>query len=143
MINRKEITSVAKRMLRQHRGLEDPQIIHPKREWLIGVTISTTIFVLIVWWSVAAHIKHSNTNVDGSAEAASTDTIYREAQVRAALELFEDRNERYNKLIGSAASEPEVAEEVVVEEISLSTTTEAVLEEIATSTIDSTPENIF
>ena len=148
MINRKEITNVAKRMLRQHRGLEDPQIIHPQREWLIGVGFSVLVFTLIVWWSVSSYIEHAHTDTDISAEVGSTDAVYREVQVNAALELFAEKSEKFNKLVGDIPAQPEIVESVVEEESVITDETEleeetSVVEEVVTEVIPAVEEDVM
>lgn len=132
MLNRKEITNAAKRMLRQHRGLEDPQIIHPQRDWFIGLGVAVAVFILIAWWSITSYLHHSNADVDVLGEAGNTDTIYREAQVKAALELFSEKNKKYEELVGDMPVQPEILESVAAEEDSVlesELTDENVLEE--------------
>jgi hypothetical protein len=140
MINRKDITNVAKRMLRHHRGLEDPQIIHPQRDWFIGIGVSALVFALIMFWNVTAYIKHSNTNVDASIEAVNTDSVYREGQVKSALEFFSEREKKFNELISQTTDVSEVVEiEPEPEEVIVVPETEEEIEEVAPVVGEVTP----
>ena len=37
MISKRDITKFAKRIIRNQRGLRDHQMIHPRREWAVGL----------------------------------------------------------------------------------------------------------
>ncbi len=144
MINKKEITEVAKSMLRRHRGLADPQIIHPQREWFIGIGASVLLFSLIVWWSASSYIKHSEASIESSTETVSTETVYREGQVNSALELFDAKSKRYEELVGDESFQPTIVEPVVEVEESVEAvvaeeslpTDEAVVEEVSSDVVE-------
>lgn len=144
MINKRDITEAAKKMLRKHHGLRDPQIIHPRRDWLLGVGLALVIFTGVTWWSVASYLNYSHISVVDSIEAADTSVVYRAAQVQAALELYESRTQNYYGLLQNRVVQtPPVPQEIDEEEsVATSTDTTATQELVATSTDIETEEGI-
>ena len=115
MINKKDITEIAKKMMRKHQGLRDPQIIHPRRDWIIGVFLSLAAFAGIAWWSGMSYLNYSNISVIESVELADTSVVYKEGQVNAALELFKEQTDNYNQLLQNRVRYvPTIVEEEVV-----------------------------
>ena len=115
MINKKDITEIAKKMMRKHQGLRDPQIIHPRRDWIIGVFLSLVAFAGIAWWSGVSYLNYSNISVIESVELADTSVVYKEGQVNAALELFKEQTDNYNQLLQNRVRYvPTIVEEEVV-----------------------------
>ncbi len=120
-MNKKEITAFAKNILRSHKGLRSPQIMHPAREWLIGLLIAFGIFGICAFVSVQAYLEHRNFDLTIDTSDTNTSTVYRESLVDAALELFVERSQKYNELQSAATpittpaeeeSKPEPVEEV-------------------------------
>ncbi len=137
MINRNEITSIAKKMMRQHRGLRDHQIIHPVRDWTIGVIISILMLAIVTWWSAMSYLAHSSTKIDNASDIVSTNTVYREAQVNEALKVFEKKREDYDFLLSGAKPIVVPEEDQETEEVTFE---ENVTEEIVTDSLEAEEE---
>ena len=81
------------------------------------IGVSAIVLALIMFWNINAYVKHSNTNVDGSVEVTNTDSVYREGQVKSALEYFSTKEKKYNELVGGVSIQPEVTEPIIEEEV--------------------------
>jgi len=128
MINKKEILKIAKGILRKQKGIRDHQIIHPAREWWIGVLLSLVVFSGIATWSIATYSEYSNTSVVASTQATETGVVYRESLIEAALEQFSERQDNYEQLLlNRVRNIPVVVEEVIEFEIESATTTDDVV----------------
>lgn len=111
MIDKKYLTAAAKKMMRRHRGLRDPQIIHPRRDWITGVFIAFGCFIGVAWWSSATYLHYSSMTISDSVELTDTTSVYKEAQVKSALQLFAERTETYQQLLSTLQETSLVPEE--------------------------------
>ncbi len=100
MINKAHIAEMAKKVLRHERGLRDPQIMHPEREWLIGLSIMVVIFAASAVWSADVYLKNKNVNIDQTSIEAGDNATYREVQVKEALRMVEQREQELQSLLG-------------------------------------------
>ena len=108
MINKIQFKQMARHVLRKQRGLRDPQIMHPERDWSIGIFVALAIFFFSIFWSIYAYIENKNISFE-SASAPSTEVVvYRESLVKSSLEQFDARAKVLNRLVGIASPIPEV-----------------------------------
>jgi len=134
MMNKKELTAFAKNILHSHKQLRSPQIMHPAREWFIGLLVAAGIFGVCAFVSVQAYLEHRHIDLTVYVDETSTATVYRESLVEAALDLFSSRSQRYDELqLGAtplrAEEEPEVETSVAT-----SSTVASSTEEVSTTT---------
>ena len=166
MMNKKEITKIAKRILHPHKGYKEPKIIHPTRDWIIGLLIALSIVGGSAVWSASTYLEYQSLSVGDTNEIEEGVVVYRESLVKAALEQFSSREEKWDSLLESQQTPVEDSttdteteegqdttsstEEVDVADTELSTTTETqvsvedeVLEEVeeAASDVASTTAN--
>jgi len=116
MINKQEIKNIAKRILKFRRGVRDHQIIHPSRDWFIGLAISVLLFGTSAAWSAHVYINHKNSSVGEVVGVVEEVVVYREAMVAAALQYFGDKQEFYTNLLHSESVTEQPSEESVVGE---------------------------
>jgi hypothetical protein len=131
----KQIDNLLKSISRHKRGLRDPQIMHPGRDWLIGIAFALTIFILSAIWSTTVYLKNRNASAQIEFEQQSEAVIYRESMVTEALGRIQDRADTLDALLGQ--SRGRVVEEVVnlaTTTPETTTTTPVLLEEVSTST---------
>lgn len=151
MINKREFTDIAKRVLRFHKGLKSPQIMHPVREWFTGLMVAVVIFGASAGWSAYMYMKYQNTSVAGGDGTETEMVVYRESLVNAALQKFSSRQEHHKELLAGVSKKEtsNITEEVSsstnpsVEEGGEATSTEPAFEETATSSVatDKATEN--
>jgi hypothetical protein len=126
MIHKTDIARMAKKVFHHERGVRDPHIMHPEREWLIGLCLMIVIFAICATWSAQVYLKNKNISADQSAANHTSDSVYREPQVKEALQIASKRERELQDLLGVTPTKPSVEETVVVE---VASTTEDVVEE--------------
>ncbi len=131
------ITELTKRLLKKRQIVRDPQIMHPDREWTIGLFVAALIFAVSGYFSIHTYLSNRSATafevVDDKAQ-----TVYRESIVQEALETVRNRERELQNLTKSVVV-PELAPEVA------STTQEGVdtielTDEVYASSTTPTPE---
>ena len=80
--------------VKRPKRLHDPQLMHPEREWSIGLLVAVMLFIGAA--SISAYTYFSNQAIDMEAvEDTTKDTVYRESLVKEVLNTI---NERENRL---------------------------------------------
>lgn len=134
MMNKQEFTRIAKGIIKFQKGLSNHQIIHPTRDWVIGIFVGVIIFGVSAVWSATTYLKHENTTITSNGAGNTEAVVYREALVLSALEKFSEKKERLAGLVGVGEEitlEPEEAasdEEVVEVESAVEAEEEVVVE---------------
>lgn len=136
MLNKKQIAAAARKILRHSKGLKDPKLMHPEREWVIGLCVAVAIFAVTA--SGSAYTYWQNKHLSAVVPEGTEEVIvYRESMVKEALKRFGDRNAEREALMGTmtgmsaAPSEPAPETEA---SSTASSTEEAVVEVSASST---------
>jgi hypothetical protein len=128
-INKDQIIEMTKKILRHQEGLEDRTIMHPVREWFVGLAIGIVVFIAVALMSGYAYWQNKQENVTFETEVAET-TIYSESQVKEALRLYRTRDRERMSLIGGI----EVTEIPVTEQATTTATTTPLEEATSTAT---------
>lgn len=104
------IALLTKRFFKKQQIVRDPQIMHPNREWAIGLFVAALIFAVSGYWSIQTYLSNRSATahevVDDKAE-----TVYRASIVKEALETVRNRERELQNLTQSVAI-PEPAPEV-------------------------------
>lgn len=114
MINKQSFSQVAKRVRRTGRGLRDPQLMHPNREWGIGLLVAVLIFTISAVWSAQTYMKYKDASINLVEPVTENMQVYRAAMIDAALEKFSERqaaNELFTKRVAAERVMNEEAEE--------------------------------
>lgn len=130
MINKKKIAELAKKIVQRRQGtLQDPRIMHPEREWLAGLGVAVGIFTTCTFWSVYSYTKNLDvTERINPTETTNEAVVYRESLVNSALSIFNERQSKFDALLGQEPA-PVPEPEQTNEEITASTTTVVPAEE--------------
>jgi hypothetical protein len=115
---------MAKKILHHERGLRDPQIMHPEREWVTGLAVMVGLFIACAAWSAQMYLSNLEVSIEEQAGEHVTQTVYRDAQVKEALKVIDQRDRELQELLGNALPALPV-EEVAT---STATTTEEIVE---------------
>ena len=131
MINKKHIADMARHITRHAKGLKDPRIMHPEREWVLGLAVALGIFTVTAAGSAFSYMKNKHP-VAESTEGASEVPVYRESIVKDALKQLETRDREREALL-SGMSLPEPVLPAPEASTTLATTTEVVASVTASS----------
>lgn len=114
---------MAKRVLRSPERPRNPQMIHPEREWLIGLSLATILFVGSTAVAVQEYAQYRDVTLtdNGSTEEI---VIYREHMVNEALLKFSERSTEHQSLLNQIGVS-KVEEVITPSETSEEPTTEA------------------
>jgi uncharacterized protein YneF (UPF0154 family) len=131
---RAHIAKLKTRLLKTKVSVRDTQLIHPQREWALGLGVSALIFSLCGFWSVHTYLKN-RIIVNPTLEDGTQEVVYKESTINEALEIIAARKQIHDEL----TDQPIVIEQAV-EEIASSTPTIAPLELInEASTTETVP----
>ncbi len=104
MIETKDISKMVKHIMRRNRGVVDPQIMHPMREWVIGIVI-TLIGMLGGSILAASLYQYYDAKMDTEVAVAATVVPYDAAVVEAALSQYRIKQAQYEAVVGMGTAE--------------------------------------
>ena len=104
MINKKQIEVMAKKIIRHQQGLQDPQIMHPEREWTLGLAIFLAILSFCTFFSISIYNQNKNVSLGEISSDTNEVFVYRESLVKEALEKFSQRDTELKNLLGTVTS---------------------------------------
>lgn len=154
MLNKNKLATLAKQILHPHKGLHSPQIMHPTREWFVGLGVAAGIFLMSIIWSAHTYLSYQSVTLDTVDVSADQAVVYRESMVKAALEVFVDKQKLQPELLPEEIIEPEVVLTVststseienlveVSEVAQASTTEESVVEDSTEGESEDAPSQI-
>ncbi len=116
-----DIQKITKTIMRKNRGLQDPQLIYPARDWAIGMMGTLVIVCVAVGYSVLQYRSYTNLSLDE--EVVLTMIPYRTALVEQALVRYRALSATHNEIISDTSRivAEEVLEEEVVEDLEVDT----------------------
>ena len=139
-MSKSEFHNIAKKILRAKDKLRNPQIMHPAREWVIGLTVSLIVFIISVAWNFHTYQTYRNPVPEIDQAAATDVVVYREAMVADALARYEEVQAAHEALLsdsvrvgGSELTQPTTENETPTGTASSSDTSPA-------TSADSTPK---
>lgn len=98
MIENTFIKKIASGILRDHKlTIVERNIMHPERDWLLGIFVGTVVVTIAAIWSVNIYLQFKNISVVSSAESPES-VIYKENLVNIALTDFSKRKDLYQSL---------------------------------------------
>ena len=120
--DKSQIIAMAKHVFKRGSGVPDKRLMHPRREWGVGILLFAVILIVGSILSANAFSRFRNIDTDNG-QASLTIPNYRSNLVFEALEEYRGKKESYQALISDTSYVPPVVTDV-------STTTE----EVASST---------
>jgi hypothetical protein len=103
MVDRNIFTKMAKKILRSPKGVRSPKVIHPEREWLIGLTIGAVGFSVSVAWAVHEYALYRDITITDYT-ATEQIVVYRENMVKDSLDMFTQRAEEHQSLLDQVST---------------------------------------
>jgi len=97
MINKTNITKIIKKVSKRDWGVPDRELMHPRREWSIGLII----FLILVFtggsYALFAFNSYSDISVEG--EVVEVDQLhYKRADALKAIELYKQRRDAFESV---------------------------------------------
>ena len=134
MIETKDITKMVAHIIRRDNGIADPQLMHPTREWFIGLSITTLIVLLGSWFCFYIYTHYAQT-IDASMTVSEPVVPYQAATISEAIKIYETKQLKFSEILGSGS-------EKGFEEIG-TTTSPAVTDEILPVSVNAEPGIVF
>lgn len=119
MMDKKDIIKIAKHAFKRGQGVPDKRLIHPRRDWAIGILIFAAILFLGGYYSASLFSKYQNIEISAPGEAGVKVPHYDESSIEATINIYNKRAAEYQALVG----------EVPVVDEATATTTGEVIEE--------------
>lgn len=125
-IRNQHIAKLVSNLKRSPGSLRSPQIMHPQREWVIGVVVGAVILLTLTSWSAATYIAYRSPALDVPEDGSFEPTAYRGEQVNQALEELSARTARHEALLAEAApAEAPTQSATTTEQAATASSTEA------------------
>ena len=118
MIETKDITKMVAHIIRRDKGIADSQIMHPTREWFIGLGVAVLIVLLGSWFCWYIYSEYSRT-IDSALSVTEPVIPYQAATIAEAIKIYETKQLKFSEILGTSGRE---------EEVEWSTTTEILIE---------------
>ena len=133
MIENNPIKKMVSGILRNRKKAHfDKNIMHPQREWFIGVFLGLVILGVGIAWSVSTYMQFKNVSLSSLA-TEEENVVYKESVVDTALADFEVRKKSYEdlkkQLLGKYKKSVEIVAPPVVATDNASSTENTVVEE--------------
>lgn len=97
MISKDDIIRVTRHILRREQGYPDRKLMHPIREWAIGLGVGTVLFVIAVAFSGYAFITQSE-RLDEEIVSDSSVVLYKQEETKDILNKYRTREETFGRL---------------------------------------------
>lgn len=98
MIENTFVKKVVQGILRNRKqSILDRSIMHPYREWFIGLLAALCVVGVSTVWGVSTYLEFSNVSVGGES-TPEENLVYRESLVETALDDFTKRRQDYENL---------------------------------------------
>ena len=109
MIEKKDIIKMVRHIVRRDKGISDPKIMHPMREWGGGLLVS--LLAIVVGGSVSAS-QFMTYSQDQKNQAGVTEStvLYKAALVESALKLHNEKISIYENISGVSINDVIVTE---------------------------------
>jgi hypothetical protein len=137
MIDKKSILKMSKHVFRKSQGYPDRRLMHPGREWLVGIVAFS--FVVIVGSAFAGNLFIKYKNIDSvTGDSGERIPVYKEKVAQDALIEYQKREDAYHAMVLEDVSEASVSIEENVFENNTGTSTYK--EQISPAKSTTTPE---
>jgi len=104
-ISKTEIVKMAEHVFRRSHGVPDKRLMHPRREWIIGLLLFLTIVFAGGVLSVGMFSQYQNLDTDAG-ETIIEVPQYNSALVTNVIDTYKDRTEAYDSLINIHSAAP-------------------------------------
>ena len=131
MIDQTEVLKIAKHAFKRGKGVPDRRIIHPRRDWAVGILIFTTILATGSYYSMTVLSTYRDVDTSGGT-AAERVPKYQAEQIERTINTYKDKEAAFNSLINQTTV-------VIEDEEEMASSTDLVGN--ATSSVESIEDN--
>lgn len=101
MIEAKDITKMVHHILRRDQGIADTHIMHPTRDWFIGLGVTGFMVVVGSWFCFYLYLYHTG-EMQKEAVIIEQAIPYQAGIVKSALEIYSLKEKKYTEILGLA-----------------------------------------
>ena len=130
-----EIQAVAKKLFHHNRGIQRTKLMHPNRDWLIGVLVGILIIVVMIGWSAYTYLEKRDAIGLTDTSVEPVVPVYNADTVQDALDLYTKREELFEEL-NQSRGQIIVDPEVNIVSTTTSSTTDQVTDEQPEAEVD-------
>ena len=132
MIETKDITKMVKHIVRRDKGLVDPQIMHPVREWTTGLGV-VLVGVLLGSWFCFYLYNFYSTQLNIAIVVEEVQVPYQDTLVKKALLLYREEKKTYENILSGSNKEAIVTQSSIMSS-STTATSDSKMFDTATAT---------
>lgn len=111
MINKKDVTKIFKKVIKRDHGVPDRQLMHPKREWSVGLFLFSILIVAGSTYALIIFNDYSDISVDK--ESVEVNQLhYKRADAQEAIRLYQQRKDVFDKTVSETNSHVTEVEQV-------------------------------
>ncbi len=146
MIETKDITKMVSHIIRRDKGIADPQLMHPTREWSVGLGITMLIVLFGSWFCWYTYNEYSKT-INIPLSVSESVVPYQAATIADAIKIFETKQLKFSEILGTSsqaqAIEVSTSTEILIETENTPTTIPTVVSDPQTEFINSESESVL
>ncbi len=109
MMEKTDFLKMAKTVFKRGQGVPDKRLMHPKRDWGIGILIFVFVSVAGSYLSASSFSQYRNIEVSGG-QSANKLPRYNEKQIESAIEDYAAKTASFSALVGDKVEVEEVIE---------------------------------
>ncbi|MCA9363661.1 hypothetical protein KC727_00350 [Candidatus Kaiserbacteria bacterium] len=94
---KKDILKIVKHVIRKSDGYPDRRLMHPAREWSVGVGVAIVAFVAVAAFSTKTFLQYSR-NTDPDIFVDQTIEQYKQKRAQSILEEYNERSDQFDAL---------------------------------------------
>lgn len=110
MISKSDIIRIVKHVGKKSRGIPDRRIMHPGRDWVIGLLMAAATFIGLALYATSVFLT-STTNVDSEIVIESSVVKYEQERTMAVLEKYRKTKETFNFMRNDIRNAPVISVE--------------------------------
>lgn len=97
MIEKKDIFNMARHIFRHNQGISDPKIMHPGREWAIGLVGATAGIIIGAVASINTFVSFNQEQID-QLDVTEVAIPYKASLVEAAISKYQAKSAGYQEI---------------------------------------------
>ena len=105
MISKSDIVKIVKKVQKRGKGVPERRLMHPARDWSIGLLLSSTIFLILSAYMGYSFMERTK-NVDEATVIDSSVIIYKSDLAQDVLEKYRDKNKSFERLRNDRSNVP-------------------------------------